>query len=279
VSQKRDEVMGHGADYDGIEEYDNPLPDWWVGLFLFTVLWAVGYVVEYHFISDRSQEASYLAQLEEAKQTWPVKVAMVSSDPAVVAEGEKLYQQNCSSCHMPDLSGKIGPNLLDKVWINDGTAEGVIHTVTQGVTAKGMPAWGPLLGPEKITKVVSFVASKGGVLAPGEKPANAPAPAAVAVEVVVPTMAIEEVTPEILASGKAVFVQHCAACHKEDMTGLVGPNLVDDQWIHGGELADILRTVTVGVPEKGMVTWGPILGDEKVKQVSAYIYTESQRVP
>jgi cytochrome c oxidase cbb3-type subunit 3 len=269
--------MGHGADYDGIEEYDNPLPDWWVGLFLFTILWGVGYWVEYHFISGRSQEGSYIAQLEEAKQRWPVKVAQVSADPAIVAEGETLYQQNCASCHMPDLSGKIGPNLTDKVWVHDGTADGVIATVTNGVTAKGMPAWGPLLGPDKITKIVSFVASKGGLLAPGEKAAEA-APAA-AVEVQVASMDPSEITPELLAQGEAVYAQNCAACHKDDLTGMVGPNLLDNQWIHGGALQDIVRTVTVGVPEKGMLTWGPILGEEKVKQVSGYIYSKSQGAP
>ena len=73
MSKETNEVLGHADESDGIEEYDNPLPDWWVGLFLFTIVWAVGYAVDYHFISERSQVSAYQAQLAWADEKWPVR--------------------------------------------------------------------------------------------------------------------------------------------------------------------------------------------------------------
>lgn len=290
MSRQRDQLMGHAADNDGIEEYDNPLPDWWIGMFIFTILFAIGYTLEYHFISGRSQEGAYIAQLEDAKTRWPNSnvSAAVSTDAADIADGETIFQQNCAACHMADLTGGIGPNLTDKVWVHEGTPEGIIHTITNGVAAKGMPAWGQILGPKKVSKVASFVVSKGGALAPGEQSAAAPEPEGAAggtadapadgagsEAVEIAAITPDEITDEMLASGQEVFTVNCVACHKEDMTGLIGPNLIDEEWIHGGELSDILRTVTVGVPEKGMVPWGPVLGQDKIRDVGAFVYTKS----
>jgi cytochrome c oxidase cbb3-type subunit 3 len=73
-------------------------------------------------------------------------------------------------------------------------------------------------------------------------------------------------------AGKAIFTQNCVACHGADLKGGVGPDLTDAVWIHGGTLANITNVITVGVPEKGMLTWGPILGAEKISQVAAYVH-------
>jgi cytochrome c oxidase cbb3-type subunit III len=86
-------------------------------------------------------------------------------------------------------------------------------------------------------------------------------------------MASWEPTSADIAAGKAVFTRNCVACHAADGTGGIGPNLTDAEWIHGGTMADIQKTVFAGVPEKGMLTWGPVIGQEKVNQVSAYIHT------
>lgn len=292
MSRERDQIMGHADENDGIEEYDNPLPDWWVGLFIFTILFAVGYTVEYHFISGRSQESSYQAQLEQAKELWPdaERTAMVSTEPQDIAEGEKIYATNCQSCHGPELEGGIGPNLTDKAWIHDGTPQGVIATITEGVGAKGMPAWGPVLGPTKIGQVASFVVSKGGTLEPGEEPA-APPPPTLAMGTAegadagasapspegpdLPAFGPDEITDEMVAAGEQLYATNCASCHKPDMTGLVGPSLVDDEWLHGGDLGDIYKTVSYGVPAKGMVSWQPTLGDDQVRKVVSYVYSKS----
>lgn len=284
--KQRDQIMGHATDNDGIEEYDNPLPDWWVGMFIFTIIFGIGYTIEYHFISGRSQEGAYLAQMADAEKRWPsTGMASWSSDPADIEEGKALYAANCMACHGEQLEGKIGPNLKDKIWIHGGTPEEMIATITNGVGAKGMPAWESILGSTKIGKVASYIVAQGGTLKPGEKAEAAPVvevggadEAAEPPKPEGPELAafeVAELTPDLIAAGEAVFTTNCVSCHKADMTGLVGPNLVDDTWMHGGELGDIYRTVTYGVPAKGMVPWEPTLGDEKVRQVVGYVYSKS----
>ena len=71
MSKDTNELLGHADEADGIEEYDNPLPDWWVGLFWLTVLWAAGYGLFYHFIADLSQEGFLEAEMAAAEARWP----------------------------------------------------------------------------------------------------------------------------------------------------------------------------------------------------------------
>lgn len=72
-------------------------------------------------------------------------------------------------------------------------------------------------------------------------------------------------------AGREVFTTMCAACHGKNAEGNIGPNLTDRFWIHGGKPADILRSLTDGYPEKGMPKWGLILGDEKTRNVAAFV--------
>lgn len=74
-----------------------------------------------------------------------------------------------------------------------------------------------------------------------------------------------------LASGKAAFVQNCAACHGQNAEGVVGPNLADEYWLHGGDVNDIFKTIKHGVTSKGMVAWQGKLSDDQILEVSSYI--------
>jgi cytochrome c oxidase cbb3-type subunit 3 len=161
--KKRDQVMGHGADNDGIEEYDNALPDWWLGLFFFTIVWAIGYFVDYHFIEGKSQASAYAAELEEAEHKYPHPTAAAAADlsPATIEEGREIFAQNCVACHAADMKGKIGPDLIDDQWIHGGTLTEIRTTITNGVPEKGMLTWGPILGPAKVAQVAAFVYSQG----------------------------------------------------------------------------------------------------------------------
>jgi cytochrome c oxidase cbb3-type subunit 3 len=164
VSKKeRNQILGHGAESDGIEEYDNPMPNWWVGLFYVTILWAAGYVAYYHFIAKKSYVGALAAQMAEAEARWPrsTQLARVEMTPAAIAAGEAVYQGNCVACHGPALQGGIGPNLTDTTWIHGGAPEAIVATITNGVAAKGMPSWGPILGIEKVGEVAAYVISKG----------------------------------------------------------------------------------------------------------------------
>lgn len=160
--KSRDQVMGHADEADGIEEYDNALPDWWLGLLWFTVIWAFAYGLHYHVIAHRSQEKALAAELKAAEQKWPRETSAAVFVPTheLAEEGEDVFKSNCVGCHGPELKGGIGPNLTDSVWIHGGRPEDVLHTITTGVPPKGMPTWGPILGPDKVKEVASYVLSK-----------------------------------------------------------------------------------------------------------------------
>jgi cytochrome c oxidase cbb3-type subunit 3 len=160
--KERDRVLGHGAEADGIEEYDNPLPDWWVGLFAFTIVWALAYGVHYHFIAHRSQVKALAAEVAEAKQKWPQAAAQkqLAVTPEAIKAGATIFAANCVACHGADMKGGIGPNLLDTVWIHGGKPEEILHTITFGVPEKGMLTWGPILGPEKVAEVAAYVVAR-----------------------------------------------------------------------------------------------------------------------
>jgi len=161
---QRDQVLGHGDEADGIEEYDNPLPDWWLGLFWFTILFAFGYTIDYHFIEHRSPQKELAAEVAAAKVKWPEGAVGAAFVPThdMEEKGEEIFKTNCAPCHGEDLHGKIGPNLTDDVWIHGGRPQDIINTITNGVPAKGMPTWGPILGPERVRDVAAYVISEHG---------------------------------------------------------------------------------------------------------------------
>jgi len=163
VSKETNRVLGHADEADGIEEFDNPLPDWWVGLLWLTVIWAVGYAAWYHFIADKSQEGFLAAEMQAAEFHWPEQATSdvaFAITPEAVTAGEAIYTQNCLMCHGAALEGGIGTPLNDDEWIHGGEAEDVIRIITEGVPEKGMLTWGPILGPEKINQVAAYVLDK-----------------------------------------------------------------------------------------------------------------------
>jgi cytochrome c oxidase cbb3-type subunit 3 len=160
---ERDKVLGHADEADGIEEYDNPLPDWWLGLLWVTILWSVGYLVHYHFIADRSPQKALAAELVAAESRWPQQApaaaVLVLTEEAAEA-GESVYRANCVPCHGAELKGGIGPSLVDDEWIHGGSPEQIHLTIVNGVPAKGMLAWGPILTAEQINHVTAYVAEQ-----------------------------------------------------------------------------------------------------------------------
>lgn len=162
MSRKRqapNQLLGHADEADGIEEYDNPLPDWWLGLFFLTIIWAFAYTVHYHFIADRSQEKALAAELAAAELRWPASAedAVFVPTPELAEAGRSVYATNCAACHAADLTGGIGPNLVDDEWIHGGSPEDVVRTIAEGVPTKGMPAWGPILGPERVRQAAAYI--------------------------------------------------------------------------------------------------------------------------
>ena len=163
MSKDTTRVMGHADEADGIEEYDNPLPDWWLGLLWLTIVWAIGYTVHYHFIADRSQEKALAAEIAEAEARWPQGAAGAvefALTPEAISAGEAIFATSCAMCHGAGLEGGIGPSFLDAEWIHGGAPEDVIRTITSGVPEKGMLAWGPILGSEQVNLAAAYVLAK-----------------------------------------------------------------------------------------------------------------------
>lgn len=175
---------------DGIEEYDNPLPSWWVGLFLFTIVFSVVYLVYYHALGGESLRASLdRVMVMSGSATSPpgaggvggggggntgdgaAGLGPVPTDAASLAEGRAVYAQNCTPCHGALGEGGIGPNLTDRSWIHGGASDTIARVIFQGVPEKGMIAWGPILGPKKVLQVAGHVLSL-----KGSNPPNAKAP-------------------------------------------------------------------------------------------------------
>lgn len=162
MAKETNRLLGHTDEADGIDEYDNPLPDWWVGLMWFTIVWALGYAVHYHFIADRSAVNALAAEMAAAEERWPTSAVasqLVLTDDAI-AEGAQIYQVNCVACHGADMQGPIGPSLLDAEWLHGGAPLEIRATIAEGVLTKGMPNWESLLGPEAVNKVAAYVISQ-----------------------------------------------------------------------------------------------------------------------
>jgi len=155
--------------FDGIQEYDKRLPNWWLWTLYGAIIFAAAYWFYYHFPAepetsfqrvDRTMnEIAVAAAKSSGSELTDDQLWTMSKDSTTVQAGALTFQTTCASCHMPDLSGKIGPNLKDNLWIHGGKPTEIIHTITTGVAAKGMPTWGPVLGPTKINEVAAFILS------------------------------------------------------------------------------------------------------------------------
>jgi len=174
-----DRLMDHN--YDGIQECDNPMPRWWVTIFLATIIFAVLYVVNVPGIgvgrgriadynADVARVAALRAKSEPAGGPTPEQLAALAKDPGTVALGAQLFAQNCTPCHRPDGGGLIGPNLTDDYWIHGGTLPEIRNTINSGVLAKGMPQWGKVLKPAQISALAVFVTTLRGKNPPNPKP-------------------------------------------------------------------------------------------------------------
>lgn len=156
--------------FDGIQEYDKRLPNWWLWTFYGAIIFAVWYWIIVHMMgltSAADPALSVQRQLREARESAmknspelsDQKLWALSRDATTVAAGKLVYETTCASCHLADLAGQIGPNLRDTEWIHGGTPLEIAKTINDGVLAKGMPSWGPILGPTKIAEVTAYILS------------------------------------------------------------------------------------------------------------------------
>jgi cytochrome c oxidase cbb3-type subunit III len=172
-------IMDH--EYDGIQEYDNPMPRWWLLLFLVTILFVpVYYLTPGDLFNGAKKTEMYEKEMAAFKaahpnaggvNVTPEQMAAIVADKAEIAKGQALFTGNCVSCHRADGGGLIGPNLTDDYWIHGGTPVEIHTTIDQGVLTKVMPNWGKILKPDQINSLTAYVVSLHGT-----HPANPKAP-------------------------------------------------------------------------------------------------------
>jgi len=181
----RNELLAH--EIDGIREFDNALPRWWLYGFYFTILFSAAYFVNFHVLStplvgkhtlveEYQEDVADAAKLAAGRPKAAAhKTAL--TDPASLAAGEAIFlgQTNlCHTCHRADLGGLVGPNLTDDLWRHGCSVDQMVQNVTTGFPEKGMLPFGSTqrLTDEQLLQVVSFVISKRGSNPPNPKAAD-----------------------------------------------------------------------------------------------------------
>jgi cytochrome c oxidase cbb3-type subunit 3 len=168
VDRSDDHLLEHS--YDGIQEYDNPLPRWWLAIFWATIIFAPLYVLFYHFgpgmlaieqydeammLATEKQMAAILAMGEINEST----LVNLMDDPSMMNGGKKIFTSKCATCHGMFGQGGIGPNLTDDYWLHGAQLMDIYRTVREGVPSKGMLAWERQLRPAELLAVSTYVGS------------------------------------------------------------------------------------------------------------------------
>jgi cytochrome c oxidase cbb3-type subunit III len=278
--------LGHGTtghSWDGIEEWNNPLPRWWVWTFYVTIIWGIGYTIAYPawpLISQAtpgllgfSTRANVAAEIEAVNtrnaaltdQLAAVELAVIADQPEVhgfaVNKGGAIFRSHCSQCHGSGAAGAVGyPNLLDDDWLWGGTLDEIAYTITNGIRNEQspsthwsqMPAFGEILAAEEITAVVQHVLAISG----------------------------QEHDATLAATGEQLFLDNCAACHMDDGSGdpfQGAPNLTDAIWLYGGDVDTLTETVTYsrfGVMPAWSEEFRPAQGlsQAEINAVAAYVH-------
>ncbi|MFL1483917.1 cytochrome-c oxidase, cbb3-type subunit III [Marinobacter sp. LN3S78] len=254
-----------GHSFDGIEEYDNPLPKWWFYLFIATCVFSLGYLALYPGLGNWqgllgwSQEKQWEEEMQQAEaryneiyaQFGDVPIPELAQNEEANEMGQRLFANNCAVCHGSAARGSIGfPNLTDDAWLHGGDPETIVQTIHDG--RKGnMPAKGmmPNMTSEQVDQVVNYVLSFSG----------------------------REQDAASAEAGEEVFAQACASCHGADGTGnyaFGAPNLTDDNWLYGSTYDWIEETVLYG-RQNEMPAQGERLSDDKIHILAAYVYSLS----
>lgn len=183
---REDRLLDHA--YDGIREYDNPLPGWWRAVFWATIVFAAGYWIWFD-VADRgkSPDAAYREDLAvyqskradreaaDARNVSEDVLARNVQDAKLVDHGAEIFATRCASCHNPDGRGLIGPNLTDLYQVHGSSRMDMFTTVKNGVPGTAMPAWGEQMGPADVVAVATFATTLRGKNVPGGKtPQGAP---------------------------------------------------------------------------------------------------------
>jgi cytochrome c oxidase cbb3-type subunit 3 len=257
-------TMGHVWD-ENLEEYNNPLPNWWRWLFYITIVFSLIYLVLYPGLGSFSGTLGWSSvdqyEIEMAaadEQFGPIfakyaamEIPAVAADPQGLKIGENLYLNYCAQCHASDARGSRGfPNLTDNAWQYGGEPETIKLTLLNGRQGI-MPPMAAALPGEGVKDVAHYVMSLSGMTHDNLRKTR----------------------------GADLFQSNCAVCHGADGTGnkmLGAPNLTDDVWLYGRSESAIIETIVNG-RNNVMPAWGEFLGEDKVHILSAYVWSLSNQ--
>lgn len=267
-----EQTMGHA--FDGIEEYDNPLPKWWFMLFLGTLVFSVGYLLLYPGLGNFkgllpgyedgwTQVNQWQREMDRADELYgpifakyaAMPIEEVAKDERALKMGGRLFASNCSVCHGSDAKGSYGfPNLADSSWRWGGDPETIKTTIMHGRTGV-MPAQGPMIGEDGVRNVAAYVLTE---LADRELP---------------------EGTDADIAAGQQIFASTCFACHGANGKGtpaMGAPDLTQPSaFIYGSSFAQLQQTIRYG-RSGNMPAQGDFLGNDKAHLLAAYVLKLSQ---
>ncbi|WP_367848604.1 cytochrome-c oxidase, cbb3-type subunit III [Rhodoferax sp. WC2427] len=264
VPFQADNTTGHVWD-DDLREMNNPLPLWWVGLFILTVLFSIGYLVAYPGLGSFkgtlgwSQVGEYDAEVSKANHELEPLYAQFTALPPeklagnaqAMAVGERLFMNNCAQCHGSDARGSKGfPNLTDSDWLHGGTPDIIKLTLTHGRIGMMPPMAAAVGTPDDVKNVANYVLSLSGS----------------------PNDSLRA------ALGKTKF-SACAACHGVGGKGnpaLGAPNLSDDIWLHGWGEAAIIAMVNNGKTNQ-MPAQKDKLTEAQIHVLTSYVWGLSNK--
>jgi len=257
------ETTGHV--YDGIEEYNNPLPRWWLNMFYITLVFGVVYLILYpglgkfQGVLNWSQESQLEEEVAAAKATYQplfdkymnVPIEELAKVKQATEMGKRIFVNTCFGCHGSDARGNPGyPNLTDKDWLWGGSPDQIKHSIVSGRVG-AMPPFGESLTADQIDELVQYVGKLSG----------------------------HQVDETKAAAGKSTFDTQCFVCHGNDGKGniaLGAPNLTDNIWLYSGSSSGIAKTIREGRNGE-MPAHGEILGEARSHLVSAYVYSLSNK--
>ena len=264
VVSQADNTTGHVWDGD-LRESNNPMPRWWMWLFVLSIVYSVLYLVAYPGLGSYegqlawSTRGEHAAEMAKAERDLAPLYAQFSGKPAeelagdgaAKAIGERLFMNNCAQCHGSDARGSKGfPNLTDTDWLHGGTSEKIAETITKGRHGQ-MPAMGAALGTtEDVRNVANYVLSLSG--SPNDS-----------------------VRAQL---GKGKFAA-CAACHGNDGKGnqaLGAPNLADDIWLHGWGQEAIIAIINSG-KVSDMPAQAGKLSEAQIQVLASYVWGLSNK--
>jgi cytochrome c oxidase cbb3-type subunit 3 len=256
--KKQQKTTGHVWD-ENLTELNNPLPRWWLWLFIITVVFALGYLVLYPGLGSYPGilHWSQVEQYRQEKQTADAQAAaayarfagmtveQLAASEDALQYGQRLFINNCSVCHGSDAGGARGfPNLRDHDWLWGGSPENIRTSIAEGRSGT-MPAWGGALGEEGVEEVASYILTLSG----------------------------RQYRVAAESRGKQKFAIFCAACHGPEGKGntLLGvPNLTDNTWLHGFDTETVKSVIRDGRTNT-MPAHKALLSEMQINLLTAYI--------